>query len=187
MKTLNQFLGVAAVALTLSLGAGSAAAQDQQPARQGGGGGGGGPRNFDPEQMRQRMMERMREQLDVKDDGEWKLIEQRLTKVMEAQRDARGGMGMMFGRGPGGPGGPGGGQAGGRRGGMFGGEPLPEAEALQKAIDAKASSDEIKTKIAAYREARKAKEAALEQAQDELRKVLTVRQEAALVLTGMLK
>src|SRR5262249_47443661 len=106
MKTLNQLMGAAAIALTLSLGAGNnAVAQDQQPQRQGGGGGGqgGGPRgNFDPEQMRQRMMERMREQLDVKDDGEWKLIEGRLSKVMDAQRDARGGgMGMMFGRPPG--------------------------------------------------------------------------------------
>ncbi len=187
MKTLNQLLGAATIALTLTLGAGSAIAQDQAPQTQGGGGGGGPRGNFDPAQMRQRMMERYRETLDIKDDGEWKLIEDRVGKVMEAQRDARGGMGMMFGRGPGGGQGGGGGQAGGRRGGMFGGEPMPEAEALQKAIEAKASSDEIKTKLAAYRAARKDKEAALEKAQDDLRKLLTVRQEAAAILAGLLK
>src|SRR5687768_10316220 len=51
-------------------------------AQQGGGGGGGGGRgNFDPEQMRQRMMERYKEMLEVKTDDEWKVIEGRIQKV----------------------------------------------------------------------------------------------------------
>jgi len=152
--------------------------------------------NFDPEQMRQRMMERMREQFDVKDDAEWKLIEERITKVMEAQRATRSfaGMGGFGGRrgggGPGGPagggdqGGPGGGRGG--RGG-FGGEPNPDVEALQKAIDDKAPADQIKAKLAKVREDRKAADAKLEAAQDELKKVLSVRQEAVAVMAGLLK
>jgi hypothetical protein len=40
--------------------------------------------------------------------------------------------------------------------------------------------------VAKYREARKAKEAALTKAQDDLKKVLSVRQEAILVNNGML-
>ena len=68
----------------------------------------------------------------------------------------------------------------------FGGEPMPEQEALQKAIDAKAPADEIKSKLAKYREARKVKEANLAKAQDDLRKVLSVRQEAIASVSGLL-
>ncbi|MFM8421959.1 MAG: hypothetical protein ACKOEQ_17740 [Verrucomicrobiota bacterium] len=146
---------------------------------QGGGPGGpGGPGggNWDPAQMRQRMMERMREQFAVKDDAEWKLISERIEKVNDARRESMmRGMGMMFGRGGRGPGGQGGGEA------------MPEQEALQKAIEANASSDEIKSKLNKYREALKAKEAVLTKAQDELREVLSAKQEAQAVLMGLLK
>jgi len=143
--------------------------------------------NFDPEQMRQRMMERYREQLEIKNDDEWKAIEPRITKVMEARRDVGFGGGFGF-RGPGGDrrrGGDGGNDGGDRR--RIGGEPSPEAEALQKAIEAKASNEEIKTKLAKFREAKKTKEANLTKAQDELRKVLSVRQEASAVMMGLLQ
>jgi len=149
---------------------------------------GGRRGNFDPEQMRQRMLDRLREQMDVKDDAEWKPISDRITKVMEARRDVGFGGGMGF-RGPR----PGGdnanadnNQGGNRRRGGFGGEPSPEAEALQKAIESKASTDEVKAKLAKYRDSRKEKRAKLEQTQDDLRKVLTSRQEAVAVLNGLL-
>lgn len=154
--------------------------------------GGGGPRN--PEEMRQRMMERTREQFGVTDDAEWKVIEAKIQKVNEARRATGGGFAMgAFGGRRGGPGGDGdrpgrGGEGGGggRRGG-FGGEPSPEVEDLRKAIDAKASPDEIKAKLAKVREARKANEAKLESAQEDLRKVLSVRQEAVAVMMGLVK
>lgn len=180
MKTLNRILALAGVASLLALGAGAGNAQENQnrPDR---GDRGPGRGNFDPEQMRARMMERYREAFEVKDDGEWKLIEGRITKVSDARRDM-GGMGrMMFG----GPGGRGGGDGGERR--RFGPEPSPEAEALQKAIEAKASADEIKAKLAKYRESQKTKQAALEKAQAELRQVLSVKQEAQAVLMGLLQ
>ena len=144
------------------------------------------------------MMDRYKEQLGVTDDAEWKLIFDRIEKVTTARREIGFGGGGGFGRGGrGGPGGPGGGGPGGGgpggdpaaaggRGG-FGGEPSPEAEALRKAIEAKAPADELKAKLAKFREARKVKEANLETAQEDLRKVLTVRQEAAAVLAGLLK
>ena len=183
MKKLNQLLALAGVAVLMSFGAGQLVAQDQP--RQGRG-------NFDPEQMRQRMMDRYREQLEIKGDDEWKLISERINKVVEARREVGfgGGPGMFaFGRGgrPGGDGNnpPAGGNDQGRRGPRA--EAGPEAEALQKAIESKASADELKAKLAKLREARKAKEANLEKAQEELRKVLSVRQEAAAVLAGLLK
>ena len=184
MNKLNQMLLLGGAALTLCLGTGRLAAQDQQPPQRQGRG------NFDPEQARQRMMDRYKEQLEVKDDAEWKLISERIEKVSAARREVGfGGGGGGFARGGrGGPGGggPGGGQAAGGRG-AFGGQPSPEAEALQKAIEAKAPADELKSKLAKLREARKVKEANLEKAQEDLRKVLSVRQEAAAVLAGLLK
>ena len=68
----------------------------------------------------------------------------------------------------------------------FFGSPSPEAEALQKAIDNKAPNSEIKAALAKYIESRKAKQADLEKAQAELRKVLTARQEAIASLNGLL-
>jgi hypothetical protein len=129
--------------------------------------------------MRQRMMERYREQLVVKDDAEWSLIEARIKKINESR------MGRGFGGpwgGPGGQGGPGGRQG---RGGF--GQPNPDGEALQTALDSGASADDIKAKLATYRASAKQKEAQLEKAQDELRQLLSVKQEARAVLMGLLK
>ena len=190
MKKLTQLMFVASLATTLSLGPANLLGQDTNNADQGGrrnrdrqgGGGPGGPGggNFDPEQMRARMMERVREQFGVKDDDEWKLISERIEKVSAARREMSGGMGV-FGGGRGGPGG----GAGGRGG--WGGEPSPEATALKAAIDNNASAEDIKTKLAKYRESQKEKEAKLTKAQEDLRQVLTAKQEAAAVLAGYLK
>ena len=183
MKKLQPMLTLAGAAVVLLLNAGNISAQDQTPPQRPGRG------NFDPEQFRQRMMERYREALEIKSDDEWKIIETRITKVTDAQREARSGGGGMFGRG--GPGRRPGGdtnadQGADNRRSRFGGEPSPEAEALQKAIDAKASNDEIKAKLAKYRESQKTKQANLEKAQEELRKLLSVRQEANAALLGLL-
>lgn len=178
MKILKQAVALAGVATLLSLATTNLSAQERQ-----------GRGNFDPEEMRQRMMDRYREQLEVKDDGEWKLIAERITKVSDARREVGFGGGFRggFGR-RGGDGGPGGGgdNGGDRRRDRFGGEPNPDAEALQKAIEAKAPADEIKAKLAKYRDSKKEKEAKLAKAQDELRKVLSVRQEASATLMGLL-
>lgn len=157
--------------------------------------------NFDPEQMRQRMMERVREQLGVTNDDEWKIISERAEKVMTARREANaGGFGFFGGRG-GGPGGGGrrgggdnatagnGGNGGNDRGnrgrGMFGEEPQ-ESKDLRAAIEAKAPADEVKTKLEKYRAYKKSKEAELTKAQEKLKEVLNARQEAAAVLAGLL-
>lgn len=187
MKILNRILALAGVATLLTLGTGVGNAQENQNRPDRGDRGPGGRGNFDPEQMRVRMMERYREAFEVKDDAEWKLIEGRITKVSDARRGMAGGFGRMFG-GPGGPGGRRGGDNGGDNGGRrFGPEPSPEAEALQKALEAKASAEEIKAKLAKYREVQKTKQAALEKAQADLRQVLSVKQEAQAVLMGLLQ
>src|SRR5687767_4460433 len=91
MKKLKNGLLLAGVLAALSFGAANVNAQG----------------NFDPAEMRQRILERAREQLEVKSDDEWKIISERVEKVMTARRDAAGlgGMAAMFGRGGGGGGG----------------------------------------------------------------------------------
>jgi hypothetical protein len=50
-----------------------------------------------------------------------------------------------------------------------------------------AKPEELKAKLAAYREARQKAKADLTKAQEELRELLTVRQEAVLVMMGTLE
>ncbi len=158
---------------------------------------GGGQGGFDPAQMRQRMMERMKEQLGA-DDQAWKVMEPRLTKVMELNRQANaGGRGMMFGfggrGGRGGPGGPGGDQ--GPQADRRGRGPQGEQTALDKAMaqlrttleNQSATPEEIKTQLTAVRQAREKAKQELAVAQQDLKKILTVRQEAMLVEMGMLE
>jgi hypothetical protein len=195
-------LGVLACVLAL-MAAGLSIAQQaggQGGGRRGGfGGPGGGPGgNFDPAQFRQRMAERMKEQLGA-DDQAGKVIEPRLMKVMELNRQTqaggRGGMMAMFGamRGQrGGPGGPGGDQGGPQ--GMRGRGPQGEPTAVEKAMaqlrttlqNQSASADEIKTALTNVRAAREKARQELAVAQQDLKKILTVRQEAILVEMGQL-
>jgi len=151
--------------------------QRQRPDRQ----------NFDPAQMQQRMMERYKESLEVTSEDEWKIIQERIQKVNEARRDVGfgGGRGMFGGMRPGGNNPPGDqGQGGGRRG--FGGEPNAAMQELQQAVESKATAEQLKAKLAKVRDDRKQKQAKLEQAQEELKKVLNVRREAIAVTMGLL-
>jgi len=188
MKELNQWVAMAGVGLVLALGGLTAQSQpstNQSPR---------GPdwQNMDGQQIQQffqrRMNEMFRERLEVTDDAEWKIIEERLGRVTQARMavmaEAVGMMGMGnmgFGRGRGGEG-PGGGRG---FAGMFG-QPSAESQALQQAIDAKAPASEIKAKLAKLQELRKQKQADLVKAQDDLRKLLTPRQEAIAALMGLL-
>jgi hypothetical protein len=159
----------------------------------------GGQRGmFDPAQMRQMMEQRMKEQLGCTDQ-EWQVLGPRVTKVMTLTRQTGmgAGMGRMFmgGRrgGQGGPqGGPQDGGRAGRRGarGPFGMEETAvskASDALQTTLEnASAAPDEIKAKLTALRTAKEKARQELATAQKDLRDVLSLRQEAQLVLMGML-
>jgi hypothetical protein len=192
MMKMSQWLVMAGIASAVAFGADKLMAQDNAAA--GGAGqdrqGRQGRGNFDPAQMQQRMMDAYKERLEITDDAEWKAIQPMIQKVMDARRDSLSGMARgMFGggrnRGGDNAGGGGGGDRGGRGGGFFG-PPSPESEALQKAIDSKASNADLKAALAKFVEARKAKQAELEKAQADLRKVLSVRQEAIATESGLL-
>lgn len=172
---------------------------------QGGPGGFGGPGGqFDPAQMRQRMMEGWKQQLGADDDA-WKVIEPRMTKVMELNRQTMMGRGGMFGMfGPRGMRTQRGDRAGqqGQQGQQgqrqsrprFPGDENREPSAVEKAQDTlettleneSASADTIKEQLTALRAARVKAQQELAAAQQDLRQILTVRQEAVLVLNGLL-
>ena len=140
-------------------------------------GGKGSRGNFDPAAMQ----ERLREQFGVTDDAEWALIAERLTKVSEIRR----GLGGGFGRGgpPGGGGGPPGGGGGTRT--TRGPSGNPEQDALRAAITDKLPDAEVKSRLDRLRDVRKQNEEKLMKAQEELRAVLSVRQEAIAVMFGL--
>src|SRR5205823_14805370 len=136
-------------AIGLIFAAGNVQAQD--PSSQG---------SFDPKRMHQMLMDRLRQQMEIKDDAEWKAISNRVHAVVEARRSLglggpmgppgggpppggrSGGPGGQVGQGPGGfpqpgesgggPSGPGGPEGGGGPGGPGGfNQANPELDALR--------------------------------------------------------
>jgi hypothetical protein len=166
----------------------------------GGGGGGGGQNgggrggNFNPAQFQQRMMQRIQQALGASDD-EFAAIQPKIQAVMDLQRDANSNPRGMFGMGRGGRGGGGGGPGGGGPGGGgFGGPSTQPASPVQAALadlrttldDQNASPDVIKSKLDTLRQARAKARQDLAVAQQDLKSVLTQRQEAVMVLYGYL-
>ena len=169
--------------------------QGQGPGQRGVAGPGG--RQFDPQRMRQMMEQRMQEMLGATDQ-EWKVLGPRVMKVQDLSRQAAGGGRgmMMFGRGGRGaqgafqgnrPGVPQGNRPGGR--GMN--RELTEVEKIQRELqttldNTAATPDQIRQLLTQLRAAREKAKQELAKAQQDLRQVLTLRQEATLVLMGML-
>lgn len=188
-------LGLASIlmATSASLLAQEAGAERERRRNGGQAGDNADRRNLNPQDMQDRMMSTIRERFEIKDDEEWKLISERLTKVMELRRTTGGGAMMFGGFGGRGPGGPGGGNAGGDRGGDRGGRgrggpggASTEMAALSSAVRDNLPDAEIKSRLERLREMRRDNEAKLTKAQEELRVVLTVRQEATAVMFGLL-
>jgi len=187
MKKLTHLTAIAAAVLALSLG-GKVLAQPQGGFGGGAGGGGIDFRNMDPQQMmnmiQQRINDSFREQMGVTNDADWSLIEEKISAVTKARlatvADAMMGMGGMRGGG-----GFGGGGGGGGLQNLFG-QPSPEAQALQQAVESDAPGTQIHALLVKFQTVRKEKQAALAKAQDDLRSVLTTRQEGIAVLGGLL-
>jgi len=113
-------------------------------------------------------MERIKTTLGSTDE-EWKLVQPLVKNLNDIQMKMRTG---GFRRRPGG--GP-------------SQDESPEVASLRTVLESeKATPEEIKSKLAAYRDFQKKNEEALQKARADLRKVLTVKQEANLVLMGML-
>ena len=151
---------------------------------------GQGRGNFDPAQFQQRAMERIKEQLGATDD-EWKVIQPKVEKVMTAQRESRSGGFGFGGFGGGGRGGAGGGGGGGGGGGADRQPTTAVGKASQDLRttleDKNAAPETISKKLATLREAREKARKDVADAQKDLKEILTQRQEAVLVINGMLE
>ena len=175
---MNQLLRTAGVAIVFCWCASEVFAQGAGGAGGGRGGRGGG--NFDPAQMQQMRVDNYREQLMVTNDEEWNAIRPLVEKVVQAEQE----VGALGGRG-GGRGGRGGrGGAGGAGGVTSGRTPNPAVTSLQTAIDS-SSTDQLKAALAKFRDARKQAQDKLTTAQEALKKVLTLKQEAVALRIGL--
>lgn len=143
---------------------------------QGGGFFGGEPDNP------QAALDNLKTPLGVTNDSEWNVLRPLIQRVIDAQAvvqsDSQNATPAF-----------GGGQrsvGAAARGGTFGVTPNPEVTAIQRAVDGHATKENtiaVLTKLAAVREKH---QAALAKAQDDLRQVVTVKQEAVLVINGYL-
>ncbi len=128
-----------------------------------------------------RMSDALKTALKVTDE-EWTVLKPLVEKVQTAQREAGSGRGF------GGRGGPG--RGGDNAGGTQPADTRPgaaESAALRTALESDSTSaDDLKAKLAAVRAVRKKGAADLAVAREELKKVVTVRQEAVLVSMGIL-
>jgi hypothetical protein len=183
-KTLLTVIAVMALLFCVDM----AQAQGGGGGGNGGGGGGrggrGGRGNMDPAAMIQMQLAGIKTQLSATDQ-EWTVLEPLIGDVLKNQPQG-GGRGMMGGRNRGGqpadpnaPPNP-------RAAAMAASN--PEQAALQQAVMSDtATPDEIKAKLAAYRAAIIKKAEAVKAAREKLQKVVTVKQEALLVLRGILE
>lgn len=172
--------------LALTIGMQSSMAQDRQPPA-GGQAGPGAPAgnrgDWDARraEFEKRMNDRLKESLKINDE-EWSVLQPRIKKVTDLQRETRAGSQRGW---------------GGRR--NRGGEentqqqtamsPIQQASKDLSDILEKegATSEQIKAKLDAYRAARTAAEAQLTKARAELSELLTINQEAQLVVMGILE
>jgi hypothetical protein len=147
------------------------------------------PGGFDPSQFRQRMLDRVKDALGASDE-EMQALGPKIEKVFTLQMEMNMGRAGMFRRG--------GGQGGQNAAGGQAAPATPQdsqptsalvtaTRELQAALDNKDSKPEqIKAKLQVYRDAKVQAKADLTKAQGELRDLLTQRQEATLVMMGML-
>ncbi|MDK2971062.1 MAG: hypothetical protein PWP23_817 [Candidatus Sumerlaeota bacterium] len=121
----------------------------------------GGQREGGPEGRPGPGVDRFKEELGLSDD-EWAVLKPRIEKVIALQSEMRGG-------------------------GRGNTASMPEVEALRTALEnPEATNDEITQRVAELRKAREEKQAELKTARETLRELLTPRQEALLVLNGLL-
>ena len=148
--------------------------RDRENRERGDRGGRGGDRGgFDRSQFMERIMDRYRENLGFS-VAEWKVVQPKVQAVMDNRISGASGMMSMFG----------GSRRG--RGGDSSTEKTPTSELRDLLEKDDASKGDIKAKLAAYRADRKAREAKLKKAQEDLRQLLTIKQEAQAVLSGLL-
>lgn len=129
-----------------------------------------------PADAQARVLDRLREKLDVTDDTEWAIIMERMTTIDEIRRTLWTSSASSRGPLPGT-------EKNKRKSGSSGN---PERDALRSAVSDNLPDAEIKSRLARAHEIHRRNEARLAQAQANLRAVLSIRQEAVVVMAGIL-
>ena len=129
-----------------------------------------------PADAQARVLDRLREKLDVTDDTEWALIVERMTTIDEIRRTLWTSSSSSRGPLPGT-------EKNKRKSGSSGN---PERDALRSAVSDNLPDAEIKSRLARAHESHRRNEARLAQAQANLRAILSIRQEAVAVMAGIL-
>ena len=142
--------------------------------------------------IQQRIAERLRERLNLNDE-EAAVLQPHIEKVVKLQFSMRGRSGRGFGN-RGRRNRPSPERPGGAPGAREAGQPEPSAvqqsaDALRELLDGdnKAANEQITEALTALRKAREAAQVELEKAQQELRDLVTLEQEARLVIFGILR
>jgi hypothetical protein len=175
---MNRFSMFCVMALLAASGlCSSAFAQDENRGR------GGQRGDFDPARFREMRLNFYKERLGTSDD-EWKVLVPKIEKVMTVQAESSAGFGG-FGGGRGGRGGGGGGGGGGDRPQTALGKASADLRSALEASDT--STEEITKRLTALREVRAKAREDLAAAQKELKEVLTGKQEAQMVVLGLLE
>ena len=115
--------------------------------------------------MRLLLLDTLRQELEITDDQEWSVIGDQLDKVFDAATRVDGGLVALLGGNT---------------------NPSSEEEALRHAIESNAPTAQLKAAITRVMDSRKLKLAKLKKAQDDLRHLLTIRQEAVACSLGIL-
>jgi hypothetical protein len=122
-----------------------------------------------------RNIERLRDQLGVEDDAEWAVILERINRVNEARA------GVWKGSTSGKPT-----PIASKKGERSSRSANPEQDSLRYAVRDNLPDAEVKARLGRARLVHEQAESRLQQAQSDLRAVLTIRQEAIAVLAGLL-
>lgn len=177
MKTITK-LGVLTILACVAFGGALVQAQQEQRNR------------FDRGQFdRSQFMERQREHLGASAE-EWSVLKPMILKIVEKQSAMRTAGRGFFGAFGGGRGGRGGDNDGDRRGregrrSRGDGNSGSNTDRLREAVES-GDANKIKKELASYRAIQKKRAAELKKAREELREVVTLKQEATLVLWGLL-
>ena len=141
----------------------------------------------DKHKARSRMLEHYRARLEVADDGEWRVIQERIESILRAEHDLQ--VAVAAGRHKSHSSKSSAGRAvsSGHSKHSLSFDGAEDIQALQQLVQEKAPAKEIKPRLAQVREVLKAREERLANAREELRAVLSSRQEAIAVLSGLLR
>jgi hypothetical protein len=134
------------------------------------------PPKSSPAEAQARGLDRLREKLEVPDDTEWALITERITKIDEIRRTLWTSAANVRSPLPGS-------EKTKRSAGSSGN---PERDALRAAVTDNLPDAEIKSRLARAHEIHRQNEKRLADAHANLRAVLSIRQEAVLVMAGLL-